>query len=86
MLGDHGVAESLVEAEIAGELAADADADFSKSLGLGIVMRPGHQRRSDALALSGGIDRDSPDMKSAGLAIEPQAADWSPVEQSQSPA
>jgi len=43
MLGDHGVSESLVEAEIVGKLAADADADLNESLGVGIVLRPGHQ-------------------------------------------
>ncbi len=70
MLGDHGVAELLVEAEIAGKLAADADADLSESLGVGIVVGPGHQGRPDALMLSGGINGDSRHVKSAGLAIE----------------
>jgi hypothetical protein len=71
MLGDHAVAEPLVEAEISGKLAADADADLRVSLAVGIVVYPGHQRRPDPLALSGGIDCDSSHMKSADLAVEP---------------
>jgi hypothetical protein len=86
MLGDDGVAESLVETEIARKLAADADADLSESLGAGIVVDPVHQRRPHALALSGGIDRDSPDIQDADLAIEPKATDGVATEQCHDPA
>jgi hypothetical protein len=86
MLGDHGVPESLVEAEIAGKLAAYADADLNESLGVGIVVRPAHEGSPDALALSGGIDCDSPDMEDADLAVEAQAADGVAMEQRHDPA
>jgi hypothetical protein len=86
LLGDHAVAELLVEAEIARKLAANADADRSVSLSVGIIMGPGHQRRPHALALSGGIDRDSPDMQDADLAIEPQATDGVATELCHDPA
>ncbi len=80
MLGDHGVAESLVEPEIARKLPADADSDLREFVGAGIVVDPRHQRRPDALALLGGINGDSPHMKDAGLTIEPQAADSASVD------
>jgi hypothetical protein len=51
VLGDHGVAEGLVEAEIVGKLAADADTDFGISFGAGITVDPVHQRPPDPLAL-----------------------------------
>ena len=83
MLGDHRVAELLVEAEIAGKLAADANSHLRVSLGMGVVVRPRHQRPSDTLALPRRIDGDAPHMEGASLTIEPQAADSLLVEQGQ---
>ena len=83
MLGDHRIAELLVEAEVAGELAAHADADLPVSLGVGVVMDPEHQRLPDALALPRRIDGDPPYMDGAGLVIEPQAAHRQLIEQGQ---
>ena len=86
VLGDHRVAELLVEAEVAGELAAHAHADLPVSVGVGVVMDPHHQRLPDALALPRRIDGDPPYMDGAGLVIEPQAADRQLIEQSKCPA
>jgi hypothetical protein len=80
VFGDHRVAELLVEAEIAGKLAADADTDFGISFGAGITVDPVHQRPPDPLALSGGIDGNAPHMKGLSLAIEPEAANGLPAE------
>jgi hypothetical protein len=71
MLGDHGVAELLVEAKIAGKLAADADSDFWISFGASVAVDPVHQRPPNALALSGGIDGDAPHMNGASLTVKP---------------
>jgi hypothetical protein len=86
VLGDHRVAELLVKAEIAGKLVPDADSDLTVALRAGVLQGPRHQCRPDALALAGGIHGDSPHVKGARLAIEPQAADLAPAKRSQDPA
>ncbi len=85
-LGDHRVAELLVEVEIPGKLAADADADYRITFGAGIAVDPLHQRPPYAPALAGGIDGDAPHVQGVGLAIEPQAGNRLIIEQGQRPA
>ena len=84
--GDQPVAEPLVEAVIARQLAANADSHLRVPLGVGIPVDPVHQCRPDALALQGGIDGNSPNTEITGFAIEPQTPDTAPIEQSHGPA
>jgi len=81
MLGDNGITERCIEAEVARKLAAYSNPDFRVPEGRGIVMGPGHQGSPNALPLPRGIDGDSPHMKSTRLAIESQAADCQIIEQ-----
>jgi len=83
VLGDDRVAELFVEVEIGRKLKANANSDLRVSLGVGVAVRPHHQRPTDTLALDGGIDGDAPHMESASLTIEPQAADRLLVKQRQ---
>lgn len=83
VFGDHPVAETLVELLVSGKLAADADPYLRAALIVGIAVDPCHQRRPDAPALHGGIDRDPAHVQTARLAVEPQAADRSPIHDSQ---
>jgi hypothetical protein len=83
MLGDYRITEPLVETLVSGELAAHANPYLRAALNVGMVMGPGHQRGPNAPALHGGIDRYPTHLQTARLAIEPQAADRSPIHESQ---
>jgi hypothetical protein len=86
VLGDHLVAEPLVEQLVSGKLATNADTHLAVTLRVGIVMDPGHQRPADTRSLVRWVDGHPSDVQMARFAIEPQAADRSPVQQSQRPA
>jgi hypothetical protein len=75
VFGDHGVAERLVETQIAGKLASYADADFCIALGLGVSVDPFHQLASDAPPLVGWVDGNAPHMDGVSLAIEAETGD-----------
>src|SRR6266567_57107 len=51
VLGDDRVAELFVEVEIGRKLKANADSNPRVSLGVGVAVRPHHQRPTDTLAL-----------------------------------
>lgn len=75
MLGNDAVAELLIEAQVAGELPADAHPHLRVSGGMGIVVDPGHQSLANALSLMGRINGDAAHVQVAGFRLEAKAAD-----------
>lgn len=86
VFGDHLVAEAFVEPLVSGELAAYAHPHLTAVLDAGIIMDPGHQRRSNAQPLPSWFDSHPPHVQAARFAIEPQATDRVPLEEGKGPA